>query len=95
LAEVHRQLKAHQHVTLQLLWEEYRQSHAQGYGYSRYVAVVFMLRSESSHWIGVLSAALCSNINGHLLALQAFQESHQRRHLGTSRRSLTSPLRIP
>jgi transposase len=26
LAEIHRQLKSHQHVTLQLLWEEYRQS---------------------------------------------------------------------
>src|ERR1700684_2644130 len=36
LAEVHRQLKAHQHVTLQLLWEEYRQGHVQGYGYSRF-----------------------------------------------------------
>ena len=36
LAEVHRQLKAHQHVTLQLLWEEYRQGHLQGYGYSRF-----------------------------------------------------------
>jgi transposase len=36
LAEIHRQLKAHQHVTLQLLWEEYRQNHPQGYGYSRF-----------------------------------------------------------
>jgi transposase len=36
LAEIHRQLKTHQHVTLQLLWEEYRQSHPQGYGYSRF-----------------------------------------------------------
>jgi transposase len=35
-AEVHRQLKAHKHLTLQLLWEEYRETHPEGYGYSRF-----------------------------------------------------------
>jgi transposase len=35
-AEVHRQLKAHKHLTLQLLWEEYRETHPDGYGYSRF-----------------------------------------------------------
>jgi transposase len=35
-AEVHRQLQSHKHVTLQLLWEEYRESHPAGYGYSRF-----------------------------------------------------------
>jgi transposase len=35
-AEVHRELKAHRHLTLQLIWEEYRQSQPDGYGYSRY-----------------------------------------------------------
>lgn len=35
-AELHRQLVAHKHVTLQLLWEEYRENHPDGYGYSRF-----------------------------------------------------------
>jgi transposase len=34
-AEVHRELKK-KGVTLSLLWEEYRQRHPQGYGYSRF-----------------------------------------------------------
>src|ERR1017187_8570894 len=35
-AEIHRQLKGHTHVTLQLLWEEYRETQPDGYGYSRF-----------------------------------------------------------
>jgi transposase len=35
-AEIHRQLQTHKHLTLQLLWEEYRESHPDGYGYSRF-----------------------------------------------------------
>jgi transposase len=35
-AEVRRQLQVHKHLTLQLLWEEYRESQAGGYGYSRF-----------------------------------------------------------
>jgi len=35
-AEIRRQLQSHKHVTLQLLWEEYRQREAQGYSYSRF-----------------------------------------------------------
>ena len=35
-AEIHRQLKGHKHVTLQLLWEEYRETQPDGYGYSRF-----------------------------------------------------------
>jgi transposase len=31
-------------VTLQLLWEEHRATHPDGYGYSSYVAPRFMLR---------------------------------------------------
>jgi len=36
LAEVHRQLQTNKHVTLQLLWEEYRETRPDGYGYSRF-----------------------------------------------------------
>lgn len=35
-AEVHRQLQTHKHLTLQLLWEEYRESQPGGYRYSRF-----------------------------------------------------------
>ncbi len=33
---LHSQLQQHRHLTLQLAWEEYRQVHAEGYGYSRF-----------------------------------------------------------
>ena len=41
-AALHEQRQRHRHVTLQLLWEEYKQANPEGYGYSRYV-VEFML----------------------------------------------------
>ncbi|MDA8394979.1 MAG: IS21 family transposase [Candidatus Dormibacteraeota bacterium] len=35
-AEVHRELKSRRHVTLMLLWLEYRESHPEGLGYSQF-----------------------------------------------------------
>ena len=35
-AAIHEQLRQHKNVTLQLLWEEYRQANPEGYRYSRY-----------------------------------------------------------
>ena len=35
-AAVHEQLLTHRHVILQLVWEEYRESHPDGYRYSRF-----------------------------------------------------------
>jgi transposase len=35
-AEIQRQLQSHKHMTLQLLWEEYRQGQPEGYRYSRF-----------------------------------------------------------
>jgi len=35
-AAVHEQMQRHRHLTLQLAWEEYRQVHPEGYGYSRF-----------------------------------------------------------
>ena len=35
-AAVHEQLQRHRHVTLQLLWDEYREANQEGYGYSRF-----------------------------------------------------------
>jgi len=35
-ARLHQELQSNRHLTLQLLWEEYRQSYPDGYGYSRF-----------------------------------------------------------
>jgi len=35
-AALHAELQKHPHLTLQLAWEEYRQVHPEGYGYSRF-----------------------------------------------------------
>jgi hypothetical protein len=35
-ARLHEELQRHSHLTLQLAWEEYRQAHPEGYGYSRF-----------------------------------------------------------
>jgi transposase len=35
-AAVHEQLRTHKHLTLQLVWEEYREAQPDGYGYSRF-----------------------------------------------------------
>ena len=35
-AAVHEQLRSHRHVTMQLLWEEYREANPDGYRYSRF-----------------------------------------------------------
>ena len=56
-ANVREQLRNHRHVTLQLLWAEYRDANPDGYRYSRYVAAVFMLRIEPTCRICALSAA--------------------------------------
>ena len=50
------QLQTHKHLTLQLLWEEYRETHADGYGYSRYVAGKNMLRIPD--WTGRIAVFL-------------------------------------
>lgn len=35
-AALHKQRQQHRHLTLQLLWQEYREAHPEGYGYSRF-----------------------------------------------------------
>ena len=35
-AEVRRQLQTHKHLTLQLVWEEYRETQPDGYSYCRF-----------------------------------------------------------
>src|SRR4051812_19094941 len=45
-AAIHRELQNHKDLTLELLWQEYKQADSGGYGYSRYVAAVFMLREH-------------------------------------------------
>lgn len=36
LAQIQEELQRHSHLTLQLVWEEYRQAHPDAYGYSRF-----------------------------------------------------------
>ena len=35
-SQIHTQLQTHRHLTLQLVWEEYREGHPDGYSYSRF-----------------------------------------------------------
>jgi len=35
-AHIHEELQRHKHTTRQLLWEEYRAAHPDGYNYSRF-----------------------------------------------------------
>lgn len=49
-AEIHQELK-HKHVTRLLLWEEYRQAHPEGYGYSQFCELF-------RHWCGKLSISM-------------------------------------
>jgi hypothetical protein len=44
--KVHQELKSNRSVTLQLLWEEYKESQPDGVNYSCYVAAGFMLRNH-------------------------------------------------
>jgi transposase len=43
---MHQQLREHKHLTLQLLWEEYRQTNPDGYRYSRYCYLYQRWRSK-------------------------------------------------
>lgn len=47
-AEVRRQLQAHKHLTLQLVWEEYRETQPDAYGYSPPVPNVECEKSSRS-----------------------------------------------
>ena len=35
-SQIHSQLQTHRHLSLQLVWEEYREAHPDGYSYSRF-----------------------------------------------------------
>ena len=45
-AAMHEQLRSHKYVTLQLLWEEYRQANRDGYRYSRFCELYQRWRSK-------------------------------------------------
>jgi transposase len=46
LASIHEQLRSNKYVTLQLLWEEYRQANPDGYRYSRFCYLYQRWRSK-------------------------------------------------
>jgi transposase len=54
-AVLHQQLQQHRHLTRQLVWEEYRQEHPEGYGYSRFCDLYRRWRSKQG---GVTPRAL-------------------------------------
>jgi transposase len=45
-ASIHEQLRGSKYVTLQLLWEEYRQANPEGYRYSRFCELYQRWRSK-------------------------------------------------
>ena len=45
-AAIRHELQTNKHVTIQLLWEEYREKDPDGYRYSRYVTAAFVLRND-------------------------------------------------
>src|SRR5208282_6858814 len=47
-AQLHAELQRHPHLTLQLAWEEYRQAHPDGYGYSRFCELYQRWRDRKS-----------------------------------------------
>jgi transposase len=47
-AGIHKELQTHKNLTLQLIWQEKRESDPGGYGYSRYVVAKIMLRGRLS-----------------------------------------------
>jgi transposase len=55
---LHQELQSHKHLTRQLLWEEYRQAHPEGYGYSRFCELYQQWRQRQevvlrqTHWAG-------------------------------------------
>ena len=62
-AQLHTQLQTHKHLTLQLLWEEYRETQPDGYGYSRYVAARFMFSWNAGSPARPVFAGTHRNIN--------------------------------
>ena len=64
-AAIHEQLRQHRHVTLQLLWEEYRQANPDGYRYIRASASCTSVGARSSTWCcgrSTRRARRCSSI---------------------------------
>src|SRR5438270_11964376 len=61
-AAIPEQLRSNKYVTLQLLWEEYRQASPDGYRYSRYVVAKIMLRGRLSPVPAGVPLALHRNI---------------------------------
>ena len=45
-SSIHEQLRTHKHLTLQLLWDEYRQNQPDGYGYSRFCELYHQYRRK-------------------------------------------------
>src|SRR5882724_12383222 len=62
-ARIHEDLQTHKDLTLQLVWQEGRESNPDGYGYSRYVAGENMLRGSLVARAGRRAALATRNIS--------------------------------
>ena len=84
-AAVHKELVRRKHLTLQLVWQEYREQHADGYGYSQYCELYREWKTRKAHvFVAVLGASsyfyaeaiwgedLESWIGSHVRALEDF-----------------------
>ncbi len=64
---IHKELQTHKDLTLELLWQEYKQANASGgYRYSRYVAAKNMLRQVLSSLPGLKAGHCRRNIRRNL-----------------------------
>src|ERR1700680_3417440 len=64
--EIHQELQTHKNLTLQLVWQEARESNPEGYCYSRYVAAKNMLRQVLSSLPGLKAGHCRRNISRNL-----------------------------
>jgi transposase len=45
---IHEELRGNKHVTLQLLWQEYKQANPEGYSYTRFCELYRVLSASES-----------------------------------------------
>ena len=61
--QIHQELQTHKDLTLQLVWQEGRESNPDGYGYSRYVVARLMFSWNAGFPACPVSAGTHRNIN--------------------------------
>ena len=91
------QLKRHRHLTLQLTWEEYRQAHPEGYGYSRFCELYQRWRRKQD-LLGLCADEMLTGRIGQTSRQQPHRtcgDGHQPSAGSTQGGCLSSPRRYP